>query len=32
LRKKLSAFDRAGAFRKGFQGGVDACVKTASAK
>ena len=28
LDKKLSAFDRTGAFRKGFQDGVTACVKT----
>lgn len=32
LDKKLSAFDRAGAFRKGFQDGVDACVKTSAAR
>ncbi len=32
LDKKLSAFDRTGAFRKGFQDGVTACVKTAESK
>ena len=28
LDKKLSAFDRAGSFRKGFEDGASACVKT----
>jgi hypothetical protein len=28
LDKKLSAFDRAGSFRMGFQDGASACVKT----
>ena len=32
LDKKLSAFDRTGAFRKGFEDGVDACVKTSAGK
>jgi len=32
LDKKLSAFDRAGSFRKGFQDGASACVKTAAQK
>ena len=31
LDKKLSAFDRAASFRKGFQDGASACVKTAKA-
>lgn len=28
LDKKLSAFDRTGSFRKGFEGGASACIKT----
>jgi hypothetical protein len=31
LCKKLSGFDRAGSFRKGFQDGASARVKTAKA-